>query len=74
MQKRYTPTATFFNNRLWDTIFELLSQITDFSLSGGCFGTDIIQNVEMVSDRSSRAEILTDFRQMSMRVLFDSKK
>ena len=48
----------------------IFSNSADFSLSGGCFGIDIVQEMdEIVSDRSSQAETISDFRTIVMRVL-----
>ena len=50
-----------------------LSYVADFNVSEVCFGTDITQMHEIVSDRSWRAENSTNLPQISMRVFFSSK-
>ena len=48
-------------------------QGADFNLSGGCFGTDIMQMYEIVKYQSSRADFRTNLRQNSMRVFSNLK-
>ena len=52
----------------------ICSTVTDFNLSEGCFGTHIIEEHEMGSDRSSRAGNWTDLHKISMCVFFGSRK
>ena len=52
----------------------MFGTVSDFDLSGGCSGTDIIHHcTRMVKYRSSRADFWTNLRQISLRVFFTPK-
>ena len=52
----------------------MIYKFTNFNLSGGVFWYRHHPKMdEMVSDRDSRADVLTIFHEISMRVVFNSK-
>ena len=75
MSIRFEYLLSVLENYIYEKMSHQITYNIDFSLSGGCFGTDIIQKCTKWSQIGVHGLTkMTDLRKNSMRVFFDAKQ